>query len=165
MLNLTRLSTIALASLIASTSLASAGGVLLDPPKKIVIIDDGVGSKPVIPIIPIIIDIPDKPAKPNLPDLPILNIPKKPVPHTDETLAIECAIQSPSGFTNDVWFINVGTGDLESGTTIKWRIPSTDEHGAFLLPRTLEVGDKVKISDLLHSNLESGTPCTAKILN
>jgi hypothetical protein len=161
MLNITKLSTIALAGLIASTSLASAGGLLLDPPKKYDIFDDGVGSDP-IHLTPIVIDFPDKPLTPVLPDPPVLNFPDK--PNHPKDLAIECSVHSPSGFTNDVWFMNVGTGDLESGTTIKWRIPSTDEHGAFLLPRTLESGEQIKISDLLLDDAASGAPCTSKLL-
>lgn len=140
MTNVTKFAALALVALVASTSLASAGGIKI------------INIGPVTPHIPIINIGPITPHTPiGSPD------------HPEVTLALECSVRDPRGITDDFWLVNVGNGDLPAGTKVKFSVPSTGDHGAFLLPRSVEVGEKIRIANLLH-DAESGAPCTAKIL-
>ncbi|MBI4921811.1 MAG: hypothetical protein HY834_08675 [Devosia nanyangense] len=151
MTKVTKFAALALAVLVASTSLASAGGIKIinigpiKPKPQIPIINIGpINPKPYIPIIPFFPD--DKPA-----------------PHEDVQLAVECSVRDPNGVTDDFWLINVGDAALPPGTRVKFSVPSTGDRGAFLVPRSIEVGQQIRIADLLHG-AESGAPCIAKLL-
>jgi hypothetical protein len=152
---LTKVSAFALAALVASTSLAGAGPFIKFP---IQVVDNG----PHVDTNPPVFTFPQP--EPRTPRIPIVDIRgHNDVQHNEVQLAVDCKVQSPLAVTDDIWIVNTGNTVLPSGITIKYRVPSTGDHGAFLLPRSIEVGDKLKISDLLHG-AESGAPCTAKVL-
>ena len=65
--------------------------------------------------------------------------------------------------TNDLWIVNVGTDILPAGTKISWRIPATGEHGAFLLPKDIPVGEERVLTDFL-ADVEVGSECRIQII-
>lgn len=177
---LTKLTLVALAFLSLSTSFASAGGgngnivnmpivnlppmnipqgngngnngpgiIDMDPPSfgpanpPIKILDDGVGSGGPGPHGTPIVDHGQRQDQ-GLPD-------------------VGCKVQAPGATTDDIWIINTGDVTLPMGSKIRYRVPSTGDHGAFELPRDIAVGQKFKIVDLLNGAL-SGAPCTVRII-
>jgi hypothetical protein len=46
-------------------------------------------------------------------------------------LALDCAIKDEQALTNDLWLVNVGTGELPAGLKVRYDIPATGDHGAF----------------------------------
>jgi hypothetical protein len=166
---LTKLTLVTLAALALSTSFASAGGgnngiiqmpqinipqinvnngpvIDKDPPsfgpaKPIKILDDGVGS-----------------GGPGPHTTPVTDH-NQPQGFPD----VGCKVQAPGASTDDIWIINIGDVTLPMGSRIRYRVPSTGDHGAFELPRDLAVGQKLKVSDLL-SDAASGAPCTVRLV-
>lgn len=167
MINYRGLTALSLTALVVSTSIVSAGGfqlpgipktpIVIDkpivvdfPPKPhfpIIILDDGVGSKPKIPIIPVNIFDNDGSGGPSAP-----------------RLALDCDVLGPDATTDDFWIVNTGEAELPAGLKIRFKVPSTGDHGAFLLPRPVPVGKTTRIGGLLHA-AEAGAPCTAGILS
>jgi hypothetical protein len=162
MSTLLKLTTLAVVAVALSSSFAAAG-----PNKPIIklpvngpILNLPQNNGPKIPIIA----VPGpKPLTPNIPILPILPFPSVDHDQPNGYVAIECKVKSAFGTTDDMWLINTGNVELPSGIQIKFRVPSTGDHGVFLLPRTLDVGEKLKLSDLLH-DAETGAPCAVKVL-
>lgn len=169
----TKLTLTALAALALSTSLASAGGgngnngiiklppmnipqinvsngpgiIDMDPPSfgpanpPIKILDDGVGS-----------------GGPGPHDIPVVDHGQH-----DGLPDVGCKVQAPGATTDDIWIINTGDVTLPMGSKIRFRVPSTGDHGAFELPRDIAVGQKLKIADLLN-DAASGASCTVRLL-
>ena len=173
---MTKLTLAALAMLTLSTSFASAGGgngnivsmpivnlppmnvpqgngnngvaiIDMDPPSfgpanpPIKILDDGVGSGGPGPHGT---PVTDHDQRQGLPD-------------------VGCKVQAPGATTDDIWIINTGVVTLPMGSRIRFRVPSTGDHGAFVLPRDIAVGQKLKVVDLLN-DAASGAPCTVRII-
>ena len=78
-------------------------------------------------------------------------------------LAIDCAIKDDQPITNDFWVVNVGTQILPAGTMIRWRVPATGEHGAFLLPKDIPVGEERVLVDFL-ADVPIGSECRIQII-
>ncbi|HVY50069.1 MAG TPA: hypothetical protein VHA07_00765 [Devosia sp.] len=115
--------------------------VFPDPPKPkipILILDDGVGS-----------------GGPNTPAVHTQ-------PHALE-VAIDCRVKAEDGLDGDLWIINTGEAPISAGTAIRFRVPSTGDHGAFELNRSILPGARVKVPDLLHG-AEGGAPCGVQII-
>jgi hypothetical protein len=142
---LTKLTVIALATLVASTSIAGAGGIRT------------------------ITNLTGNPPPSNGPTLKLPEVPPLTLPHFEQDKpknlykAVECKVKGPLGVTDDMWVINTGNVILPSGILIKFRVPSTGDQGEFLLPKTLDVGDKVSVADLL-SDAPNGSPCKVKLV-
>ena len=173
---MTRLSALALAALLVSTSLAGAApngplnlpilNVPQQPIVNIPINNNNNNNDPQLPNPPIF----KFPQKPNIPIIPIFNKPGPTQPDQpnqagpSHTLpSVDCKVSSPLGVTDDIWIINTGDVVLPSGVQINFRVSSSGDHGAFLLPRSLGVGEKIRIRNLLH-DAESGAPCTVKLM-
>jgi hypothetical protein len=169
--NLSAFAALSLAALLASTSLVAAGGNQVEPEK--ITIPAGLGTVPIVPIKidpikpqdPVIPNIPidihfDPPAKPHLPIKPGLF--SKPTPEP-KSMMLECMVRDVTPTTDDFWIVNVGEAELPSGLKVRFSVPSTEDSGAFLLPRTVKPGDKLKIAGLLDG-AQSGAACRARIL-
>ena len=161
-----------LALLVASTSFADAGGVkiieLPKPTKSGVVID---------PSHPKPIDIPGGPSGPDEPVTTIdpshpkpIDIPApggqgsgKPGTGATPSIAIACTIADPLGTTDHFWIVNSGDVALPLGLKVRYRVPATGDHGAFVLPQQIAVGARLLIPNLLHG-APDGAPCTAQII-
>lgn len=159
------LTALALVALVASTSLASAGTIIphgsKPTPTPLKPIQD---PKPKMPYIPI--DFPPaKPAKPDITIIPgIIDVMLDHSKATDRpVLMVDCMVKDNAPTTDDMWIVNVGSTDLPAGVKIRFAVPSTGDHGAFLLNRSIASGHKAKVADLLH-DARSGAPCRAQIL-
>lgn len=188
MSNVKSIAALALAALVASTSVASAvdnwgiGKPLPDLPgdKPIVfipikVIPDGrLGDPPKKPDITIIPSNPkpaDIPFYPGLLDLggdveePVIQYPfGKPDKTEHVVMALDCTVADPLGDTDHFWIVNAGNVALPGGLKIRYRVKATGDHGAFLLPREVAVGGKLLIPNLLH-DAPNGAPCTAQIIS
>lgn len=167
-----------LSLIIASTSLASAGGVKiieLPKPKKSDVVIDPSHPKPIDipggssggPKKPVIIIDPSNP-KPI--DIPVNGGPDagggsqgSDNPNGTPLLAIACAVVEPLGNTDHFWIVNAGDTALPVGLKVRYRVPATGDHGAFALPKQVAIGGKLMIPNLLH-NAPDGAPCDAKII-
>lgn len=171
---------IALSAVVTSASVASAvdnwgvgkpipdlpggnngGGVVFVPIKV-----DPPQDKPKVPYIPLDVDFGDN----GDPDIPIvLDVPfYEPRPPMDgvpeaAVLQVDCLVRDTEPTTDDLWIVNVGEAELPAGLKIKFSVPSTGDRGAFLLNRSIAVGQKAKASDLLN-DAASGAPCRVQII-
>lgn len=75
-------------------------------------------------------------------------------------MALDCKVADAG---DDLWLVNFGSDEIPAGTKVRFSVPSTGDHGAFLVPRGIEAGKTIKISDLLHG-AENGAPCRVQIL-
>lgn len=167
---------LSLAVLVASTGLShGAGNIVLQIPPK---------PKPIY--IPI--DLP-KPKPQIIPTEPIrtpIKFPKIPGGGTpgpdsgdktpggtktaagmlsDFEMRLDCTVKSPDGApTDDLWIVNVGEADLPEGLKVRFRVPASSDHGAFLLPRAVPVGKKLLVAGQLNE-APSGAPCRAAIID
>jgi hypothetical protein len=82
------------------------------------------------------------------------------IPHHDPR--IDCRIKPDKPITNDLWIVNNGTHILEIDTKIRWRIPSTGQHGAFLLPKDIPVGEEKVLRNFLVDT-KGGAECRIEI--
>jgi hypothetical protein len=188
-MNIKAITAIALATLVASTSLASAagGGIIIKQPmpKDPVPHVDPDHYKPIyipIEVTPPIYG-PEKPKEPVeptweiIPSDPIVN-PNYPKPILNpgpldpggksgdgqaDFLALACAVADPLGSSNSFWIVNAGNVALPVGLKIRYRVAASGDRGAFLLPRQIAVGDKLLIPNLLHG-APDGAPCKAEII-
>lgn len=176
-----KLTVLALTALIASTSLASAGDIY-GPFGDVVIKDPlaGIPQGPAKPHIPIInkngdVFIPLGPAKPVKPYIPIIGsngqpivpiggFPKTPAETVQDELLLDCAVPGVEfAATNDLLIKNLGSSDLPAGLKLKFRVRSTGDHGAFLLPNSIGAGKQLLIADMLHG-ATAGAPCDAQAI-
>jgi hypothetical protein len=174
-INLTRISLAALAVLTLSTSFASAGGgnggIVNMPIVNVPIINNN-GSGGNGNFGPGIIDL-DPPSFDPAPKPPVIkiidiwgpkNAPKSDTSKPSEGLPdIGCKVKDVGAATDDFWIINTGDVTLPMGLKVRYRVPSTGDHGAFELPRDLAVGQKLKISNLLN-DAAPGAPCSVRII-
>ena len=84
----------------------------------------------------------------------------------DNDPRIDCHVGEGTGdgMTNDLWLINIGEKILEHDLKIRWSIPSTGQHGAFLLPKDIAVGEQKVIRDFLVDT-ENGAECRIEIID
>ena len=75
---------------------------------------------------------------------------------------IDCRIKPDKPITNDLWIVNNGEHILEHDTKIRWRIPSTGQHGAFLLPKDIPVGEEGVLRNFLVDT-EGGAECRIEV--
>ena len=66
--------------------------------------------------------------------------------------------------TNDLWIVNIGEEILQVDTKVRWRVPSTGEHGAFLLPKDIPVGEERVIRNFL-GDTEGGAECRIALID
>jgi hypothetical protein len=178
---LSKLTVLALAALIASASLAPASDIY-GPFGTVVIKDPLAGipqgpAKPQIPIIgknggPLVPLGPAKPSKPYIPIVgsngdpivPIGGFPKTPADRVQTELLFDCAVPGVEfAATNDLLIKNLGSSDLPAGLKLKFRVRSTGDHGAFLLPNSVGAGKQLLIADMLHGAI-AGAPCDAQAI-
>ena len=175
MTHFSKLTALALAALITSTSLTSAvtiydpfGGVIYNEPSL-------GGPKPPHPQGPkpphpqTISDMDDAldgfgPAVPVKPQLPGSGKDDKPAGQggsssSPEQAQINCAVAA----TNDLLIQNVGSVDLQAGVKLKFRVRSSGDHGAFILHRTIGAGKQLLIPGMLDG-ATAGAACDAQIL-
>ena len=69
---------------------------------------------------------------------------------------------TPSEFPDDLRIRNAGLTTIPADTQIKWKAGS--EHGVAVLAQGLKPGQAAKLSNVLDSALEAGTPCAAKAI-
>jgi hypothetical protein len=183
MANLTKIAMAALVAVVASTSLASAGGLTIKPGAVKLAISAPTNQGWVLPDDPekacLAIDPQCNPTV-DPANFPILKLPKKPtitfplVPiylqmaapgsnRSDPQLAVDCEVRSLAATTDDMFLVNTGSAELPSGTQINYRVSASGDRGGFLLPASLAVGAKIKIPGLLHG-AETGAPCVAQIV-
>lgn len=139
----------------AVTGAAQAGGIKLNP--NIVIKVDPTPKITITPDTPIIV-----PVKPKVPYIPL------PIDWSQfgdkadaPQLMLDCKVAEAG---DDLWLVNFGSDEIPSGTKVRYTVPSTGDHGAFLLPRSIDPGKTIKISDLLHG-ADDGAPCRVQILD
>jgi hypothetical protein len=137
---------------------------------------------------PPIIHIPSSGGSNGGDDRPIIHIPKPrtpivilddgvgsggPGPHTSHVVrtapqsvqtAVDCSVKAPGGSTDNMWVINTGEAELAAGTSIRFRVRSTGDHGAFQLNRSIQPGGRLEIPHLLHG-AANGAPCSVQILS
>ncbi len=77
---------------------------------------------------------------------------------------IDCTIKNDKPITNDMWLINTGEHILEINTKVRWRVPATGEHGAFLLPRDIPVGAERVLRNFL-ADVQGGSECRIEIID
>lgn len=127
-------------------SSAQAGGKVISP------------DLPLDPIvdIPIIVILPGAPDHKNSGDDGTSGPADKPLAYTDA--ALNCEI-----ITGELWLLNTGAKDISGGTRVRYSVPANGDHGAFLLPRGIDAGQKLKLSDMLGADAEGA--CRVQILN
>ena len=169
-MNIKAIAATTLVLLVASTSLACAGGIKiieLPKPTKVDVVIDASNPKPIEmpkpagPDKPVIIIDPSNP-KPI--DIPIPSDAKgNPASGPAPLLALACAVADPLGDTDHFWIVNSGDVALPVGLKIRYRVAATGDRGAFVLPRQVAVGAKLLIPNLLHG-APNGAPCSAQII-
>jgi hypothetical protein len=82
----------------------------------------------------------------------------------DDDRRIDCRIKDDEPITNDMWIVNIGEKILEVDLKIRWSIPSTGQHGAFLLPKDIPVGEEKVLRDFLVDT-EGGAECRIAIID
>jgi hypothetical protein len=191
MTNFTKFAAVALAALVVSTSLASAGGLTIKPGliknvkinvQPINALSPQLGNqllgsdpylqacikfecKPTTIKFPIPISLLPKKPTIKFPLIPINLYPKLPAgQQPNPQLAVDCEVHSVAPTTDDLFIINTGNTQLPSGTQINFRVASSGDQGGFLLPASIDVGAKLKVSGLLHA-AQSGAPCAVKIVS
>jgi hypothetical protein len=82
----------------------------------------------------------------------------------DDDIRIDCRVEDGGGTTNDLWIINTGEHLLEHDIKVRWRVPSTGEHGAFLLPKDIPIGEERVLRDFLRDT-EAGAECRIEIID
>ena len=132
---------------VLTTAIVLAGAASAAQAEQVVLVD--------VPTPPPIF-IPATPEKPKQAD-DGSNAPwDKPLAFTDASLS--CKI-----ITGELWLLNTGGRDISGGTRVRFTVPSNGDHGAFLLPRGIDAGQKLKLSDMLGAG--AGGACRVQILN
>lgn len=85
-------------------------------------------------------------------------------PKSLNQLAVNCSVVGEHESSDDFWVVNVGDATLEPGTKLRYRVPDSGDHGAFLLPSRLAAGEKLKVRGLLHA-ASHDAPCIIRILD
>jgi len=150
MTNLTRSFTLGLALLVASSSLAFAGGVDLsglggfaDPYRTLPSAGGNNGS-----------------GNPNFRGGQAGDV-DTPASHALHKLA--CIVGgSPSQLPKGILVGNTGNTMLVAGTKLNFTVPSVGVKGAFLLPKNLPAGTQLEIADLFAGAV-AGSPCSVKV--
>jgi len=127
-------------------SAAQAGGKVISPDVPL----------PPLVDIPIIVILPGAPDHKNSGDDGTSGPADKPLAYTDA--ALNCEI-----ITGELWLLNTGGKDISGGTRVRYTVPANGDHGAFLLPRGIDAGQKLKLSDMLGAGAEGA--CRVQILN
>ena len=64
---------------------------------------------------------------------------------------------------DDLLVANAGSVDLPAGTKLKWSVESYDVKGYAQLKSSLEVGQTVRVADVIDGPSVDGTRCAAKV--
>lgn len=64
---------------------------------------------------------------------------------------------------DDVRLANAGDIDLPAGTRLAWKVKATGDKGTARLTSGLEAGESVRLADVLDGNVAKGTNCSAKV--
>jgi hypothetical protein len=158
MTNMKTIGVLALSLLVASTTLASAEIKILKPREivpatlyiPIIVVPSQPKDEPLVPIIPGKFGFDDPKPRPRL------------APES-KSLVIDCQVKDVVPTTDDLWLLNDGNAELPAGLKIKFHVPATGDHGAFMLNRSIAAGHKIKIAGLLD-DAPSGAPCRVQIL-
>jgi len=187
-MNLTRSASLALAAILLSTSLASAGS-FLD-------IGSGGGSSGGDSILDMIDDPSDEPdqnfdpifnPKPEIalhpelidtlnddPQIQIVDLgigqghkPASGKVRLDAKVkfgaVLSCVVSgTPSEFPDDLRIANAGVAALPAGIDIKWK--AAGRAGVASLGKALQPGKSIKLSNVLPGGVEAGTVCSAKAI-
>jgi hypothetical protein len=63
----------------------------------------------------------------------------------------------------DLLVANAGTIDIPAGTKLKWSVAEYGEKGYAQLKRSLDVGQTVRVADVLDGRAAEGTHCAADV--
>jgi len=189
-MSVTRSASLALAAILLSTSLASAGsfpdfGVgggsgggdsildMIDDPsdEPDQNFDPIFNPKPEIGLNPALIEVLNDDPQIDIVDLGIGHgHSSKPVPGKTRLDAkvkfgavLTCVVSgTPSEFPDDIRIANAGVVALPAGTDIKWKAAGLG--GVASLGKTLQPGKSIKLSHVLPGGVEAGTVCSAKAI-
>lgn len=76
---------------------------------------------------------------------------------------LKCVVAgTPSEFPDDLRIANAGVTSLPAGTQLKWSAAGVN--GAVSLGKTLQPGKSIKLSNVLPGGVEAGTVCSAKAI-
>jgi len=64
---------------------------------------------------------------------------------------------------DDVLVANAGDIDLPAGTKLSWKVKASGDKGLARLTSSLEAGETVRLADVLDDDVGKGTGCSAKV--
>lgn len=76
---------------------------------------------------------------------------------------LRCVVSgTPSEFPDDLRIANAGVVALPAGTQFQWKVQGVD--GVASLGKTLQPGKSIKLNNVLDGGAEAGTVCSAKAI-
>jgi hypothetical protein len=82
-----------------------------------------------------------------------------------KNMLIACRVSgTPEDLPNDLKFRNIGDLTIPAGTRIYWTVKESGDHGYFVLPTDLPVGESVNDLDVLLTGLPKTDHCYSKIM-
>lgn len=76
---------------------------------------------------------------------------------------LKCTVAgTPSEFPDDLRIANAGVVTIPAGTQFKWKVQGAS--GIAALGQALQPGKALKLNDVLHGGVEAGTACSAKAI-